>query len=102
MTKKKSATDVLPGIDVPGYDKDLTAAAVEIVSAKEDVAAAKKKLATSTEECLSLMKEKKVSRYHDADAKVRVEVSRSKETVKVLKDKPRKVGRGLVNRGGRM
>ena len=103
MAKKKTSTDVLPGIDVPGYDKDVTAAGLEVVSAKEEVAKAKAEEKRATEELLETMREKKLSRYHDADAKIRVEVSRSKETVKVLKDKPpSKEKKGMVSRGGRL
>jgi hypothetical protein len=100
MTKKKTTTKkalrtaVLPGVELPGHDDEVTAAALEVQSVKEDVAEAKRRLGAKTEELLELMKTKKLSRYHDPDAKVRVEVSRSKETVKVLRDKPAKVFRG--------
>jgi hypothetical protein len=99
---KKERTGTLPGIEIPGHDEELTALALDVVSAKEDAAKKKREVDEALTALLEKMKERKVSKYHDPDAKVRVEVAKSKETVKVLKDKPRKASRGLVNRGGRV
>jgi hypothetical protein len=102
MTKRKERTGTLPGIEIPGHDEELTTLALDVVSVKEDAARKKKEVDDALVALLEKMKEKKVSKYHDADAKVRVEVAKSRETVKVLKDKPRKASRGMVSRGGRL
>jgi hypothetical protein len=88
-------TGTLPGMKVPGHDEKVMAAAVQFVDAKEHTTASKKREKECAEELLEVMKTKKLTHYHDADAKIRVEVSKSRETVKVLKDKPAKP------RGGR-
>jgi len=104
MTKKKStATATLPGVEIPGYDKELTALALEVVSAKEDTKKAREAEDIALDELLQAMKERQLKKYHDADAKVRIELSRSKETVKVLKDKPPKPAlKGAISRDGRL
>jgi hypothetical protein len=72
----------------------VTEAALLVFAEKEEVAIVKKRVEEANAALLDLMKKKKLDHYHDPDAKVRVEVARTKESVKVLKDKPARVKRG--------
>ncbi len=82
---KSKGTAVLPGIEVPGHDDELTAAALSVAGAKEDAANARKVLEKRGEELLGAMREKKRRVYIDTDANVRVEIVEAKAKVKVLR-----------------